>query len=195
MLQPVHLNNKMKYFLLFFAFLLKNMMQGILVKNSMLFLFLKLSKFYVSLAFLKNNTISNFSSLLDIAVVDHVFCNGFRFELTYIFINIPFEARLGVKLLVSGLTPLHSVSSLFSSGDWLEREAWDMFGLKFVFHKGLRRILTDYGFKGYPLRKDFPLIGFFDLIFDDSIKAVKLVPVELAQSMRFYKCTNPWKKL
>jgi len=113
----------MKYFLLFFAFLFKSMAHGILVKNSMLFLFLKLSKFYASLVFLKNNTISNFSSLLDIAVVDHVFCNGFRFELTYIFLNVTFEARLGVKLLASGLTPLHSVSSLFSSGDWLEREA------------------------------------------------------------------------
>jgi NADH:ubiquinone oxidoreductase subunit C len=66
-----------------------------------------------------------------------------------------------------------------------------MFGIKFFFHKNMRRILTDYGFKGYPLRKDFPLIGFYDLFYDDFIKSLKLLPVEVSQSLRFYKCSNP----
>jgi hypothetical protein len=85
MLNLPRLSSRVHYFLLYFFFLLKNIILGFLVKRNILFLFVKLSKFYLSLIFLKNNTISNFNSLLDIAVVDHILCNNFRFELTYIF--------------------------------------------------------------------------------------------------------------
>lgn len=188
-----NIDNKINYFILYFFFLLKNIIFGVLAKKTMLFLFMKLSKFYVSLNFFKNNTIACFNSLLDITVVDYILSNNFRFELTYIFWNIFYEIRIGIKLLISGLVPIYSISNFFNSSSWLEREIWDMFGVRFIFHVGLRRILTDYGFKGYPLRKDFPLIGFFDLVFDDFVKAVKLMPVELAQSLRFYKYVNPWR--
>jgi len=73
----------------------------------------------------------------------------------------------------------------------LEREAWDMFGIKFLFHPNLRRILTDYNFKGHPLRKDFPIIGYVELIYNDSIQSIQVVPVEITQSLRFFEFLNP----
>jgi NADH:ubiquinone oxidoreductase subunit C len=191
----VYLENnlqKVNYYILFFLILMKNYLYGILIKTNIIYLFLKLSKFYLSLNFLKKNIISNFNSLVDINVVDYIFCNNLRFELTYIFWNIIFEIRLGIKFLITGLLPIYSIGYFFKSSNWLEREIWDMFGIKFFFHKNMRRILTDYGFKGYPLRKDFPLIGFYDLFYDDFIKSLKLLPVEVSQSLRFYKCSNPW---
>jgi len=82
---------------------------------------------------------------------------------------------------------------LYASIVWLEREIWDLYGIKFLFHKDLRRLLTDYGFKGYPLRKDFPLIGYMEVKYDDIILAVVYVQVENSQMYRIYKFVNPWR--
>lgn len=84
------------------------------------------------------------------------------------------------------------MTPLYPSANWLEREIWDFYGVKFLFHPDLRRILTDYGFRGHPLRKDFPLVGFLELRYDDSYRSIVLEPVELSQDFRFFKFYNPW---
>lgn len=99
-----------------------------------------------------------------------------------------------VKTYSNGLVPLISIESYYLSSNWLEREVWDMFGLKFLFHSNLRRILTDYGFKGHPLRKEFPLIGYIDVYYNDAIQNISFGNVEVSQSMRFYTFENPWNK-
>jgi hypothetical protein len=116
----VYLENnlqKVNYYILFFLILMKNYLYGILIKTNIIYLFLKLSKFYLSLNFLKKNIISNFNSLVDINVVDYIFCNNLRFELTYIFWNIIFEIRLGIKFLITGLLPIYSIGYFFKSSN------------------------------------------------------------------------------
>jgi NADH-quinone oxidoreductase subunit C len=85
-----------------------------------------------------------------------------------------------------------SISELFKSTAWFEREVWDLFGLKFIYHEDLRRILTDYGFLGHPLQKQFPLIGFIELRYDDSILNILKEAVEMSQMYRFFRFINPW---
>jgi NADH-quinone oxidoreductase subunit C len=85
-----------------------------------------------------------------------------------------------------------SISNLYNSTAWLEREIWDLFGIKFIYHKDLRRILTDYGFLGHPLLKQFPLIGFIELRYDDSILNILKEAVEMSQMYRFFRFMNPW---
>lgn len=108
------------------------------------------------------------------------------------FWNYVLELRVIFKVITNGLQPMLSLTKLFLSSDWLEREVWDMFGIKFLFHSNLRRILTDYGFNGHPLRKDFPLLGYFELFYDDSKQVIGFCPVEVSQAMRFYQTENPW---
>jgi NADH-quinone oxidoreductase subunit C len=86
------------------------------------------------------------------------------------------------------------MNSFFSSSSWMEREAWDMFGVKFLLHNDLRRILTDYGFYGHPLRKDFPLLGFIELRFSDLLQSICSEPITSAQGMRVFAFRNPWIK-
>jgi NADH:ubiquinone oxidoreductase subunit C len=109
-------------------------------------------------------------------------------------LNKIYNYRIIILLFNDGFNPIISLSNIFSSSNWLEREAWDMFGIKFLFHPNLRRILTDYNFKGHPLRKDFPIIGYVELIYNDSIQSIQVVPVEITQSLRFFEFLNPWIK-
>ena len=97
-----------------------------------------------------------------------------------------YEYRMGIKVFTNGYKPLYSICNFYSSSVWLEREIWDMFGIKFLFHFGLRRILTDYGFKGHPLRKDFPLTGFQEVVYNDAEGRVVTESVELAQEFRVF---------
>jgi NADH:ubiquinone oxidoreductase subunit C len=119
----------------------------------------------------------------------------FRFEVLYSFWNYNLGQRLMLKL-VTGLNQwILSINNFFSSSIWFEREIWDLFGIKFLLHGDLRRLLTDYGFRGHPLRKDFPLIGYFEARYDDILKGIFTEPVEMAQVYRRYKFINPWAKL
>ena len=95
--------------------------------------------------------------------------------------------------MVDELTPVASISALFPSANWFERETWDMFGICFLHHPDLRRILTDYGFEGHPLRKDFPVSGYVEFRYDDSKKRVISEPVELAQEFRYFDFASPWE--
>jgi len=142
------------------------------------------------LTFLKNHTNTQFKMLIDITAVDYP-SRSSRFEVVYQLLSIHYNARIRVKTNVDELTPIESVSSLFPSANWFERETWDMFGICFLNHPDLRRILTDYGFEGHPLRKDFPVSGYVEFRYDDSKKRVISEPVELAQEFRYFDFASP----
>ena len=144
------------------------------------------------LTFLKNHTNTQFKMLIDITAVDYP-SRSSRFEVVYQLLSIHYNARIRVKTNVDELTPMESVSSLFPSANWFERETWDMFGICFLNHPDLRRILTDYGFEGHPLRKDFPVSGYVEFRYDDSKKRVISEPVELAQEFRYFDFASPWE--
>lgn len=116
----------------------------------------------------------------------------YRFEAVYILRSMRFAQMAIVKTYTDELTPLHSSYELWNSNDWFEREAYDMFGIVFSHHPDLRRILTDYGFTGHPLRKDFPLVGYTECRYDDELKKIVYEPVEFAQENRKFQLESPW---
>jgi len=114
-----------------------------------------------------------------------------KFQLTYSFLSLKFW-RFFLKIFLIKIPFALSLTFFFKSADWLEREAWDLFGIRILLHKDLRRILTDYGFKGHPLCKDFPLTGFFEIRYDDEKKSIVNEPLELSQEYRIFHFGNPW---
>ena len=145
------------------------------------------------LSFLKNHLMIQCKQLMDVTAVDFPLREN-RFEIVYNLLSIENNSRIRVKSNIDSLTPISSVTSLFSCAAWWEREVWDMFGIFFFDHPDCRRILTDYGFKGHPLRKDFPLSGYVEVRYDDSEKRVVTEPVELAQEFRFFDFSSPWEQ-
>jgi NADH/F420H2 dehydrogenase subunit C len=117
-----------------------------------------------------------------------------RFEVSYELLSLKFNNRLRVKTSINEVGSLESITKVYSSANWWEREVWDMFGIFFSNHPDLRRILTDYGFEGYPLRKDFPLSGYVEVRYDDTVKRVVCEPLELAQEFRSFNFESPWSK-
>jgi len=146
------------------------------------------------LFFLRDHTTTQYKSLIDITAVDYPSKEN-RFEVVYILLSVQFNSRIRVKCITDEVTPVPSITSIFNSANWFEREVWDMYGIFFEDHSDLRRILTDYGFEGHPLRKDFPLSGFTEVRYDDSRKRVVSEPVELAQEYRYFEFNNPWNDL
>jgi NADH dehydrogenase (ubiquinone) Fe-S protein 3 len=146
---------------------------------------------YPTLSFLKTQTLCQFQCLVDIIVYD-VLRDKKRFHLIYNLLSTQFNYRLRIVTKTCELLPLLSVSSLFNSSNWMEREIWDLYGIFFLLHKDLRRILTEYGFKNHPLRKDFPLTGFFEVIYDDSQKRIINRPLELSQEYRYFDFNSSW---
>ena len=144
--------------------------------------------------FLRNHTQTQFKILVDITAVDYPERQK-RFEVVYNFLSIQHNARIRIKVLIDEMSPIESICSLYSSANWLERETWDMFGIFFVNHPDLRRILTDYGFEGHPLRKDFPLSGFVEVRYDDSEKRVLTERLEMTQEFRYFDFSSPWEFL
>lgn len=142
------------------------------------------------LAILRNGPTAYFS-LMDITAIDYL-SRVKRFELQYVLLSVLSNLRVVVKTAVSTNEVLDSISDLFPSAAWLEREIWDLFGIFFLGHFDLRRILTDYGFEGYPLRKDYPLSGFLELRYDEALKRIVAEPLELTQSYRVFDFKNPW---
>ena len=142
--------------------------------------------------FLKLNENCKFKQLIDIAGVDYPE-NEKRFELIYLFLS--HEKNLRIKILIKFQIKqmISSLTKIFPSSNWMEREVFDMYGIKFKNHPDLRRILTDYGFKGHPLRKDFPLTGFNEVRYSEKEKKVIYEPVKLEQNYRNFDFESPWE--
>jgi NADH/F420H2 dehydrogenase subunit C len=148
---------------------------------------------YALLNLLKKHTSTQYKVLVDVCAVDYP-SKDRRFEVVYNLLSILYNSRIRVKTSVDEITPICSVSELYPSAGWYEREAWDLFCVYFSNHPDLRRILTDYGFEGHPLRKDFPLSGYTEVRYDDSEKRVVSEKIELSQEFRFFDCTSPWEE-
>jgi NADH-quinone oxidoreductase subunit C len=144
------------------------------------------------LKFLRDDANCQFLTLLDVCGVDYP-DDDERFEIVYHLLSMTHNNRIRIKLRTDEDTPVESVSSLFSSANWWEREVWDMFGIAFNNHPDLRRILTDYGFEGHPLRKDFPLTGYVEVRYDDEQKRIVYEPVKLTQEFRTFDFLSPWE--
>jgi NADH-quinone oxidoreductase subunit C len=144
------------------------------------------------LAFLRDDPRCLFKQLVDVCGVDWPEREK-RFDVVYNLLSLKNNQRVRVKVATDESTPVPSASSLFSSAGWFEREAYDLYGVWFADHPDLRRILTDYGFEGHPLRKDFPLTGFVELRWDDLQKRVVYEPVKLQQEFRRFDFLSPWE--
>jgi NADH-quinone oxidoreductase subunit C len=143
------------------------------------------------LSFLKNHYKFQFKELVDICTVDY-YHKKYRFEINYMLLSLKYKMRLRLKINTKEQEIIPSITSLFSAANWLERENYDMFGIFFSKHPDLRRILTDYGFEGFPFRKDFPLSGYIELRYDDEQRAIVYESIEMAQEFRFFDFSSPW---
>lgn len=144
-------------------------------------------------AFLRCHHNAQFNNIVDITALD-VPNRQYRFEVVYHFLSLVYNSRIRVKTYTDELSPLDSITEEFKGAEWYEREIWDMFGVYFDRHPDLRRILTDYGFEGHPLRKDFPLSGYMEVRYDDEKKRVVAEPLELTQEFRKFDLSAPWEQ-
>ena len=142
--------------------------------------------------FLKTNNEVKFRQLIEITAVDYPE-NDRRFKLVYFFLSHENNKRIIIEFNVKENEPVSSITSLFPSANWMEREVFDMYGIEFKNHPDLRSILTDYGFEGHPLRKDFPLTGHNEVRYDDLEKKVVYEPVQLNQEFRNFDYMSPWE--
>jgi NADH-quinone oxidoreductase subunit C len=144
------------------------------------------------LSFLRDDSNCLFTFLVDLCGVDYPERDQ-RLEVVYNLLSIKHNQRVRVKVATDEATPVPSVTGVFSSAGWFEREAWDLYGIFFSDHPDLRRILTDYGFEGHPMRKDFPLTGYVEVRYDDEQKRVVYEPVKLTQDFRSFDFLSPWE--
>ncbi len=141
---------------------------------------------------LRDDPALHFELLVDIAGVDYPDRQE-RFEVVYQLLSLKHNRRVRVKVTTDETTAVPSVSSVYNSAGWYEREAWDLFGVYFSDHPDLRRILTDYGFEGHPMRKDFPLTGYVEVRYDEEQRRVVYEPVKLKQEFRSFDFVSPWE--
>ena len=144
------------------------------------------------LLFFKNNFLCQFKILTCISGVDYP-KNHFRFVIVYDLLSIRYNTRIRIKIFTYELGSIFSSTNIFSAAGWFESEVWDMFGIFFKNHINLKRILTDYGFNGYPLRKDFPLSGFIEMRYNETQKRVINESVGLSQEYRTFNFLSPWE--
>ena len=142
--------------------------------------------------FIKSNENTKFRQLIDITVVDYPE-NTQRFKVVYLFLSHEFNQRIILSYLISENEVIPSLTSIYPAANWMEREVFDMYGVKFKDHPDLRRILTDYGFEGHPLRKDFPLTGHTEVRYSEEQKKVIKEPVKLEQNYRNFDYESPWE--
>ena len=145
------------------------------------------------LSFLKDESQLSFKILLDVFGADMLGIREPRFEVIYVLLSLKLNNRITIKVAVNDKISIPTVSEVFSSAGWFEREVFDMYGIIFDNHPDLRRILTDYGFEGHPLRKDFPLTGYKEVRYDQNQKRVIYEPVKLAQEYRKFDFESPWE--
>jgi NADH-quinone oxidoreductase subunit C len=145
-----------------------------------------------ALTFLRDEPSLLFKELVDLCGVDYP-ARERRFDVVYHLLSVRHNLRLRLKVETDEATPVPSVRSVYPTADWFEREAWDMYGILFSGHPDLRRLLTDYGFEGHPLRKDFPMTGYVELRYDEEQKRVVYEPVQLRQDFRNWDFLSPWE--
>ena len=171
---------------------LSTKIQNSFIENDELMIEINENELIEVIQFLKTNDKCKFRQLIDIAGVDYP-DNEKRFKLIYLFLS--HENNIRIKLSINFETNqlINSITKIFPSANWMEREVFDMYGIKFKNHPDLRRILTDYGFKGHPLRKDFPLTGFNEVRYSEKEKKVIYEPVKLEQNYRNFDFESPWE--
>ena len=142
--------------------------------------------------FLKNNEKTKFRQLIDITAVDYP-QNEKRFKMVYLFLSHEYNSRVILECYINEDEIVPTITSIYPAANWMEREVFDMYGIKFKNHPDLRRILTDYGFEGHPLRKDFPLTGHNEVRYSEDDKKVIYEPVKLEQNYRNFDYESPWE--
>ena len=162
------------------------------IKHNQLFIETDKDDFIDITLFIKTNQETKFRQLVDITVVDYPEQIQ-RFKVVYLFLSHEFNQRIILSYLISEKEVIQSLTSIFPAANWMEREVFDMYGIKFKNHPDLRRILTDYNFKGHPLRKDFPLTGFSEVRYSEKEKKVIYEPVKLEQNYRNFDFQSPWE--
>ena len=162
------------------------------IKHSQLYLNIDCDDLLDVLVFLKNNASTKFRQLIDITAVDYPEENE-RFKVVYLLLSHEFNNRVILTYSINENEVIQSITEIFPSANWMEREVFDMYGIKFKNHPDLRRILTDYNFEGFPLRKDFPLTGHNEVRYNEDEKKVKYEPVKLEQNYRNFDYESPWE--
>ena len=163
-----------------------------MIKHNQLYLNIDYYNLTEVLVFLKNNTFTKFRQLIDITAVDYPEENQ-RFRLVYLLLSHEFNTRIILSFSINENEIIPSITEIFPSANWMEREVFDMYGIKFKNHPDLRRILTDYNFEGFPLRKDFPLTGHNEVRYSEDLKKVIYEPVKLEQNYRNFDYESPWE--
>ena len=153
---------------------------------------LEASRIVDALKFVRDNQAGQFVSIIDISGADYPEREK-RFDVVYHLLSPKLNRRIRLKVATDEETPVPSATEVYPGADWYEREVYDLFGVMFDGHPDLRRILTDYGFEGHPLRKDFPMTGFVELRYDDQEKRVRYEPVRLPQEFRHFDFLSPWE--
>ena len=161
------------------------------LKHNQIYLNIESDDLLEVILFLKNNIETKFKQLIDITAVDYPEKDK-RFKLVYLFLSHEINSRIIVDFFVNENEIVSSLTSIFPSANWMEREVFDMYGIKFKDHPDLRRILTDYNFEGHPLRKDFPLTGHNEVRYSEDNKKVIYEPVKLEQNYRNFDFESPW---
>ena len=171
---------------------LSSKVQNSSIKNGELLVEIDENNLIEVVQFLKSNEKCRFRQLIDIAGVDYPEEEK-RFQLVYLFLSHENNNRIKLLIKFQSNQNIDSITKIFPSANWMEREVFDMYGIKFKNHPDLRRILTDYGFKGHPLRKDFPLTGFNEVRYSEKEKKVIYEPVKLEQNYRNFDYESPWE--
>ena len=162
------------------------------IKHNQIYIYIDKEDIIDVVLFLKTNKDTKFRQLIDITVVDYPE-NNQRFEVVYLLLSHEFNKRILIKYSIAENEVIPSLTSIFPSANWMEREVFDMYGVSFKDHPDLRRILTDYGFEGHPLRKDFPLTGHSEVRYSEDQKKVISEPVKLEQNYRNFDYESPWE--
>ena len=162
------------------------------INHNQIFINIEYNNLIEVLLFLKTNSITKFRQLIEITAVDYPE-NDKRFKMVYLLLSHETNSRIIIEYFIREGEIVPSVTSIFPSANWMEREVFDMYGIEFKDHPDLRRILTDYGFEGHPLRKDFPLTGHTEVRYSEDQKKVVNEPVKLEQNYRNFDYESPWE--
>lgn len=166
--------------------------KNIIISKKELSLNIDATKIIPVFFFLKYHTNCQYKLISDICTIDYPSKIN-RFTLVYNLLSIRFNSRIRIKIMINELQSVNSITSIYKGASWWEREVWDLFGIFFNNHPDLRRILTDYGFEGHPLRKDFPLSGYLEVYYNELKKRVVYEPIHLSQKYRLFEFNVPWK--